>query len=156
MLGLFREQAGQREVIKKVNRTMGSTYSWLQNKRSPEHTIFESRGLSTKLIGKCFNRQKKSFFPQGAVNSRNLSLNDAAEADNIMKFKKNLYRLSGSCPDSEGKGSNVPSNIPDVTMEHEANGPKRFIWQGSQSVPLNSIFNCHGHRQNTGLCGMLF
>lgn len=91
------------------------------------------------------------------MNSRNLSLKEAAEANNIMKFKKNLYSLSGQLVHVQivkEKGRDVPSNIPDVTMKHEANGPQRFIWQGHR-VPLNSIFHCHGHRQNTGLCGML-
>lgn len=87
-----------------------------------------------------------------------MSPKQAAEAHNIMKFKKNLYKLSGQLVHVQivkDKGRNVPPNIPDITMEHEANGPQRFIQQGSQSVSLNSIFHCHGHRQNTGLCGAL-
>lgn len=58
----FREQVGWREVMKKVYKTMGTTNSWQQNKRSPKLTIFRSRRLSTKLVGMCFNRDKKSPF----------------------------------------------------------------------------------------------
>lgn len=69
--------------MKKVYKTMGATNSWQQNKRSPKLTIFRSRRLTTKLVGMC-----------RAVNSRNLP-KEAAEADNIMKFKNNLYKLNG-------------------------------------------------------------
>lgn len=65
------------------------------------------------------------------MNSRNLSPKEAAEADNIMKLKKNLYKLSGKLVHvhiAKEKVRNVPPNIPNVTMELEANGP-----QGSYS-----------------------
>lgn len=57
----------------------------------------------------------------------------------------------------KGTRRDVPPNIPDpdVTKEHEANGPQRIIQQGSQCVSLNSIFHCYDHRQNTGLCEAL-
>lgn len=76
--------------MKKVYKAVGTTDSWLQNKRSSEHTIFRSRGLSTELAEMCSNRDKKS-----SPFHRNLSPKEAAEEDNIMKIKNNLYKLSG-------------------------------------------------------------
>lgn len=64
-----------------------------------------------------------------------MSPKEAAEADNIMKLKKNLYKLSGQLVHVQivkEKGRNVPPNIPNVKMEHEANRPQRFIQQGPQ------------------------
>lgn len=92
------------------------------------------------------------------MNSRNLSPKEAAEVDSIMKLKKNLYKFSGQLvhvPIVKEKGRNVPPNIPNVTMEHEANGSQRFIEQGPQSFSLNSIFHCWSHRLNAGLCRAL-
>ena len=80
----------------KVYETMGTTDSWMQNDSSPKLTIFRSRELSMKLAGVWFNRdKKKSVFPQRAVNFRNLSPKEVAEADNIMKFKEDLHKFSG-------------------------------------------------------------
>lgn len=64
------------------------------------------------------------------MNSRNLSPKEGAEADNIMKFKKDLYKLIGQWVRDQilkGTGRGVPPNTPDITIEHEANGPQMFI-----------------------------
>lgn len=64
------------------------------------------------------------------MNSRNLSPKEAAEADNIMRFKKNLYKLSGQLVHiqiAKEEGRDVAPNIPDVIMDHEANGQQRLI-----------------------------
>lgn len=61
------------------------------------------------------------------MNSRNLSPKEAAEADNIMKFKKNLYKLSGQLVHVQTvkqEGRDVPPNTPDAIMEHEAKDHK--------------------------------
>lgn len=47
-----------------------------------------------------------------------------------MKFKKDLYKLSGQWVRDQilkATGRDVPPNTPDITIEHEANGPQRFI-----------------------------
>lgn len=57
------------------------------------------------------------------MNSINLSPKEAAEADNIVKFKKNLYKLSEQLVHVQivkEEGRDVLPNIPD-----EANGPQK-------------------------------
>jgi len=69
------------------------------------------------------------------MNLRYWSPKEVAEADNITKFIKDLYKFSGQWVHDKilkGTGRDVPPNIPDTTTEHESNGPQRFILQGSQ------------------------